>query len=72
MPEGFLSAAIVPLIMVILAVTAFIFWIMMIVDCAKREFPDPNQKIIWIVVIALLQIIGAIAYWLSIYKKPKA
>ncbi|MBU1726344.1 MAG: PLD nuclease N-terminal domain-containing protein [Candidatus Omnitrophica bacterium] len=55
----------------ILGILLFIFWIKMIIDCAKREFANPNDKVIWIIVICLLQILGALIYWFVIKQKDK-
>ncbi len=55
----------------------FVVWIIMLVDCAKREnadFPDanPNSKLMWILIIVLAGGIGAIIYYfLVMRKKPK-
>lgn len=47
----------------IIAIVGFIFWIIMIVDCLKREFDIPTEKVTWILVLLLLNIIGAVFYW---------
>lgn len=39
------------------------FWIWMLIDCAQRDFPGPNDKLIWILVIVLAGGIGAIIYY---------
>lgn len=45
-----------------LALTAF--WIWMLVDCATKEPSTGNEKIVWILVIALTGWIGALIYFL--------
>jgi len=52
-----------------LAVLAFVFWILMIVDCAKRKFKNDNDKVIWIIILALTGWIGALIYYFVI-KRP--
>ena len=47
---------------IIIAVLVFIFWIWMIVDCAKRRFRNDAEKIIWLIVIVLLGWLGALVY----------
>jgi cytochrome c oxidase assembly factor CtaG len=47
----------------LLVVTALIFWIWMIVDCATKEPSQGNDKIVWIVVIIFAQLIGALIYY---------
>ncbi len=54
---------------VALGIFLFIFWIMMIIDCANRKFKNDSDKIVWIIVIVLVQIIGAIIYYFVV-KKP--
>lgn len=39
------------------------FWIWMLVDCAQRDFPGDNDKLIWILVIVLTGGIGALIYY---------
>lgn len=51
------------LIAIILVILFFIFWILMLVDCVKRDFKNQNEKIVWVIVIALLGIIGAAVYY---------
>ncbi len=52
-----------------LAILAFLFWIFMILDCAKRKFKHENDKIVWILVIVLLHWIGALIYYFAIRQK---
>jgi prolipoprotein diacylglyceryltransferase len=49
-----------------IAVLALIFWIWMIIDCAKRDFKNETEKIVWILVIVLAGLIGAIIYYFVI------
>lgn len=57
------------LLIVAVFVLAFIFWIFMLVDCAKRNFKKDSDKIIWILIVVLLGIIGAIVYYFVIKRK---
>ena len=45
------------------AVTALVFWIWMIVECATKEPSQGNDKIVWIVIIIFAQLIGALIYY---------
>jgi phospholipase D-like protein len=47
----------------LLVVTALIFWIWMLVECATKEPSQGNDKIVWIVVIIFAQLIGALIYY---------
>jgi prolipoprotein diacylglyceryltransferase len=49
-----------------LIVLGFVLWVMMLVDCAKRDFKNENDKVVWILVIVLTGIIGAIIYYFII------
>lgn len=61
-------------VLAILALVIFIiaFWIRMIIDCAGREFKNPNDKIVWILIIIFLQFLGAVIYWAVIKKSDLA
>ena len=41
------------------------FWIWMIVDCATREPSEGNDKIVWILIILLTHLIGALIYFFA-------
>ena len=45
-----------------------VFWIRMIIHAATHEVPN---KVAWIIVLCLLQILGAIIYYYVVYKKFK-
>jgi Phospholipase_D-nuclease N-terminal len=51
--------------MVVLGLALTVLWIVALVDCAQREFPDSNEKIVWILVIAITHGIGALIYWFA-------
>lgn len=56
---------------IVIAILAFIFWIFMLIDCAKRNFKNDNEKVIWIIVIALLGAIGAAIYYFAVKLSDK-
>ena len=69
-------ASIIWLILLVLLVLGAIifsitFWIMMIIDCAKRTFKTDNEKVVWILVIALIGILGATVYYLAVKRNPE-
>ena len=43
-----------------------IFWVWMIVDCAKKNFKGQNEKIVWILVILFAKIVGALIYFFAV------
>lgn len=61
--------ALIILFLVIIPILAIIFWIYMLIDCAKRTFKKADDKIIWIIIIALLQWVGALIYYFVIKRK---
>ena len=51
------------LIILLLSIGLFVFWILMLVDCAtKMDSADP-KKTFWIIIVVLLGVIGAAAYF---------
>jgi len=69
--------AILPL--AILAVIATVFWIWMLIDCLARDYREfgtlissdkSADKLLWILLILFLPIIGAIAYHISVRRRP--
>ena len=50
-------------------VSLIVFWILMIIDAAKREFPNPNDRVMWILIVVLTSWIGSIIYYFAV-KRP--
>lgn len=44
-------------------IAVMVFWIVELVDCLRREFKDPTEKVVWVLVIILMHLVGAIIYW---------
>lgn len=40
-----------------------VFWIIELVDAARRQFSEPNLKIVWLLVIFFAHILGALIYY---------
>jgi prolipoprotein diacylglyceryltransferase len=59
------------LILLAVIAGAIVFWILMIVDVAKRKFSKEDDRTVWILVVVLAGIIGAIIYYFMIKKKDK-
>lgn len=55
------------IILTIIAILILAFWIWMLVDAIRR---DIDYKPIWILVIGVMGIIGAIAYYFAVKKNP--
>jgi len=59
-------------IIVVLSILSTAFWIWMLIDAARREFDDPNTKVLWIILLVLLGVVGAIVYYFVIKRKGPA
>ena len=56
---------------VLVGVAIFAFWIWMIVDCVERKFKNKDDKVLWLIIILLVHVIGAIVYYFVIKIKDK-
>jgi prolipoprotein diacylglyceryltransferase len=55
-----------------LAIFSVVFWILMLVDVVKRDFKKEDDKTMWVLIIVLTGIIGALIYYFMIKRKiPK-
>ena len=55
--------------MMVFAVGGLVLTILMIVDAAKRDFENPNDRVMWIVIIFLTGLVGAAIYYFMV-KQP--
>jgi hypothetical protein len=62
---------IIILLILIISIVFIIFWIFMLINAIKRDFKNSNEKIIWILVIILTGIIGAIIYYFVVKRPDK-
>ena len=46
----------------VLALLASVFWLWMLIDALLNE-PTTNEKILWVLVIVLLNLLGALIYF---------
>lgn len=53
-------------------VGGIIIWILMLIDCVKRDFPNKDDKMIWVLVIALTSWIGALIYYFVVKRKEES
>ena len=53
----------------LISIGGTILWIFMLIDCAKREFKNSNDKLLWILIIVLAGFIGAVVYYFAVKKK---
>jgi fatty acid desaturase len=47
-------------------VIAGVFWIWMIIDCAKRNFRRDVEKIVWLVIVFFAYGFGALVYFIVV------
>jgi len=47
----------------------FVFWILMIVDCAKNRHLSDGERIAWILVLVFVGFIGAAIYYFAVKRK---
>ena len=40
-----------------------IFWVWMLVDCATNQSLKGNEKVVWVVIVALTNCLGALLYF---------
>lgn len=50
---------------ILLALASFVFWIVELVDVARREFKDSNTKLLWLLVVVLAHGLGALIYYFA-------
>ena len=53
----------VDLFVIVLLLLPSIFWLIQLIDVLRRHFPEPNNKIIWVLVILFTHLIGALVYY---------
>ena len=58
------------LFIVSIGILLTVFWILMIIDCAKRDFRDESTKVVWIVILVFFHVIAAIIYYFAV-KRPE-
>jgi hypothetical protein len=66
---GGLFAGLFTLVALAVSLAGTMFWIWMIYDCATNEPSEGNDKIIWILIVLLTHVIGALIYFFA--RRPK-
>lgn len=59
------------LFLILVVILSMVFWIFMIIDCAKRKFPKDDEKVVWILVLVFLGVLGAAIYYFVIKRASK-
>jgi hypothetical protein len=57
------------LFFLVFVVAGTVVWIWSLVDCATKEADVGNQKVTWIIIIAITHIIGSILY--MVIRRPQ-
>jgi hypothetical protein len=52
-----------------IGIGGFVLWIWTLIDCINNESDQGNERIVWVVVIAVAQLIGALIY--LVVRRPK-
>ncbi|HLB95452.1 MAG TPA: PLDc N-terminal domain-containing protein [Patescibacteria group bacterium] len=53
----------------ILAILGFAIWLWALIDVIRRQFTNPNDKTLWVILVVVLGVIGAIVYLIAGRKK---
>jgi len=75
MPCGFMLVYIAFILLIwAVAIAGIVLWILMLVDVVQRkieEFPNKteNDRLIWLLVVALTNWLGGIIYYFCVYRK---
>lgn len=64
----FAAFGIIFVIVIILALLSCVFWIWMLIDCLQREF---DEKLVWVLLIVLTGILGAVLYYFIVKRKER-
>jgi len=48
-----------------------ILWILMLIDVLQRKFETENDRVLWVLVVVLTGVIGAVIYYFLIKSKDK-
>jgi prolipoprotein diacylglyceryltransferase len=45
-----------------------VFWIWMVIDCARNEPSAGNDKLVWIIIVVFTHVVGASIYYFVRYR----
>jgi sterol desaturase/sphingolipid hydroxylase (fatty acid hydroxylase superfamily) len=60
---GFVVFMLSFLLIALVGVAGTAFWIWMLIDCVTKEPSEGNDKLIWILVVVLTHLFGALIYY---------
>jgi len=58
----------VMLLFCVLVLGIFVFWVWTIVDVAKRDFSNSNERLIWLLLIILLGFVPSLIYYIVVMR----
>ena len=66
-PSGGIIAGIIffYIFIILLGLASFVFWIVELIDVCRREFRDPNTKLLWVLIVVFLHGLGALIYYFA-------
>lgn len=53
----------------LIAILGTILWLWVLIDCVKRTFKSDAEKIVWVLVLILLGLLGAVIYYFVVKVK---
>ena len=59
------------LLFVAIGIFSIVFWIAMLIDSVQRKFKKSDERIVWVIVIVLTGVIGALIYYFVVKRKAK-
>ncbi|HLC52402.1 MAG TPA: PLD nuclease N-terminal domain-containing protein [Candidatus Nanoarchaeia archaeon] len=65
----FVGMAIFWFLFMVIGIAGTIFWILMLIDCIRYE---RNDKLVWVLVILLTNLLGALIYYFVVKRSRKA
>ncbi len=54
--------------MVLMTIGSLVVTILAVWDCARRDFPDPNTRALWCVLMVMTKWLGALVYYIVVYR----
>jgi len=63
---------VVVLVLIVLAILTTIFWIWMLIDCLTNNYVNPDNKLLWVILIFFTHIVGALVYFFAVRLPQRA
>ena len=56
-------------LMFVVTIGGSILWLFMLVDLLKREFENKDDKLVWVLILALTGVVGGLIYYFMVVRK---